>query len=232
MELGTRTSLTVASVPQRPSAPRNVLFVRLPAAVESDVRAWLGQSAQLPGVTGNPLAAQAAATASRSALSAFLAGLLVEAAGHARSVHALAVTLRERELAEGAAAGVPVAVLVPQACYRVVADAAKACGVDARQLAGRLVLRALGVVVAPSSTAPVIPSADVVALRNERHGWGARLREAREARGVSQDWVARRVGVKRSRVADAEVGRRGVPPGLVDRMLAVLADDAEEGREG
>lgn len=68
---------------------------------------------------------------------------------------------------------------------------------------------------------------------------GKRLKKLREVRGVSQNWLARRVHVTRQAISYYENGRRSIDADLADQVLRALggitvlgADlDPEEARE-
>ena len=66
----------------------------------------------------------------------------------------------------------------------------------------------------PSQTLDLVPT-------------GERIREARRARGWTQDDLARTVGVSRSAVAQWETGRAGQLRGNIARIARVLEADVE-----
>ncbi|MBN8891086.1 MAG: hypothetical protein BGP12_08460 [Rhodospirillales bacterium 70-18] len=61
---------------------------------------------------------------------------------------------------------------------------------------------------------------------------GGRIREARRARGMTQDALAQAVGVSRSAVAQWETGRAGQLRGNLARIAAVLGVSASHLMEG
>lgn len=61
----------------------------------------------------------------------------------------------------------------------------------------------------------------------ERETTGHRLRAERRERGLTQDQLARRVGVSRSAVAQWETGRAGQLTGNLARIAAVLETSVE-----
>ena len=68
---------------------------------------------------------------------------------------------------------------------------------------------------------------------------GKRLKKLREVRGVSQNWLARRVHVTRQAISFYENGRRSIDADLADQVLRALGGitvlgvdlDPEEARE-